>query len=160
MQNMTQTETHVEFTETMSTGMRIFLFLIGLFPWLAPYELLIKPHWTGFNVATLFFLIISLGAISVSFGFIGGAVFGLNQTVTFDLTARTITHRYETAVNTLRTERYTFRDIKQTEIREHDWDNGPNTYSLELRFTDKHKIFIGNFSSRNEVEEIRKLLQT
>lgn len=159
MQNMTQTETKIEITETMSTGFRVFLFIIGLFPWLAPYELLIKPGWTGFNLATLFFLIISLGAIAVSFGFIGAAVFGMNQTATFDLAARVITHRYETAVNALRTKQYTLHDIAKTEVREHDWDSGPNTYSIEIHFKDKHKIMCGNFSSRKEAEEMLNTIQ-
>jgi hypothetical protein len=154
MQIMTQTETKIEITETMSTGIRAFLFIVGLFPWLAPYQLLIKPGWTGFNIATLFFLIISLGAIAVSFGFIGAAVFGMNQTTSINLSARAITHRYETTVNALRTKHYTFRDIAKTEVREHDWDSGPNTYSLEIHFKDRHKILCGNFSSRKEAEAV------
>ncbi len=32
MKNMTQTETRIEFTETMSTETRVFLFIFGLFP--------------------------------------------------------------------------------------------------------------------------------
>jgi hypothetical protein len=91
MQNTTQTETRIDFTEIMSTATRVFLFILGLFPWLAPYELLIKPGWSEFSLAMLFFLVISLGAIAVSLGFIGAAVFGMNQTVTFELTARSIT---------------------------------------------------------------------
>lgn len=155
MQNMTQTEARIEFTETMSTGTRVFLFILGLFPWLAPYEFFVKHHWSEFSLITLFFLIISLGAIAVSFGFIGAALFGLDQTITFDLNDKTVTHRYETAVNALRTKRYSFCDIIRTEVREHDWDSAPNTYSLEIHFADRHKILCGNFSSRQEVENIQ-----
>ena len=131
---------------------------MGLLPWLAPYELLIKPGWTGFNVMTLVFAAISLGAIAISLAFIGGAVFGMNQTATFDLTSRTITHRYETAVNALRTKHYSFDDMTKSEVREHDWDSGPRTYSLEINFKDKHKILCGNFPSREEAEEVLKYL--
>ncbi len=92
-----QKDGQIQFTEQMSTGLRIFLFLVGLFPWMAPYELLIKPGWTGFHVTTLFFVIISLGAIAVSLAFIGGAIFGLNQMLTIDPASRTITHAYESA---------------------------------------------------------------
>ncbi len=158
MSKITQTNGKIEITETMSTGIRVFLFLLGLLPWMAPYELLIKPGWTGFHIPTLVFLIISLGAIAVSIGFIGAAIFGMNQTATFDLTARTITHRYETTVNALRTKRYSFNDISKSEVREHNWDSGPNTYSLEIHFNDKHKILCGNFPSRKEAEEILKYL--
>lgn len=154
MSHITQSANKIEITETMSTGVRVFLFLLGLLPWLAPYELLIKPGWTGFHISTLVFLAISLGAIAISLGFIGAAVFGMNQTATFDLTSRTITHRYETAVNALRIKNYSFNDISRSEVREHNWDNGPNTYSLEIYFKDKHKILCGNFSSRKEAEEV------
>ena len=158
MSSVIQTNGKIEITETMSTGVRTFLFIMGFLPWLAPYELLIKPGWTGFSIMTLVFAAISLGAIAISLGFIGAAVFGMNQTVTFDLTARTITHRYETAVNALRTKRYSFSDMTKSEVREHDWDSGPRTYSLEIYFKDKHKILCGNFPSREEAEEILKYL--
>lgn len=154
MPNVTQTQDRIEITESVSVGLRIFLFILGLLPWLAPYELLIKPGWTGFSIITLFFLIISLGAIAVSFGFISAAIFGMNQTVTFDLASRTITHRYATAINPWRTKRYSFNDITKSEIREHDWDTGPRTYSLEIYLKDKHKILIGNFASRKEAESV------
>ena len=154
MPTVTQTNDKIEITETMSTGIRIFLFIMGLLPWMAPYELLIKPGWTGFSLMTLVFVGISLGAIAVSFGFIGAAIFGMNQTTTFDLNARTITHRYETIVNALRTKRYSFNDMTKSEVREHNWDSGPNTYSLEIYFKDKHKILCGNFSSRAEAESV------
>ena len=64
----------------------------------------------------------------------------------------------ETAVNALRTKRYSFSDMTKSEVREHDWDSGPRTYSLEIYFKDKHKILCGNFPSREEAEEILKYL--
>ncbi len=88
MPTVTQTENKIVITETMSTGIRVFLFIMGLLPWMAPYELLIKPGWTGLSLMTLVFVGISLGAIAVSFGFIGAAIFGMNQTATFDLNTR------------------------------------------------------------------------
>lgn len=158
MPNITQTEDKIEIVETMSSGIRIFLFLMGLLPWLAPYEFFVKRQWHEFSFVMLFFILISLGAIAVSFGFIGAAVFGMNQTTTFDLKHQTVIHRYETAVNAQRTKRYTFRDIAKTEVREHDWDSGPSTYSLEIYFQDRHKILCGNFSSRTEAEDISRFL--
>ncbi len=155
MKNVIQTETHIEFTETMPIGMRVFLFVFGLFPWLAPYELLIKPRWSEFSLLMLFFIILSLGAISVSVGFIGGALLGLDQTVIFDLKKQTIAHKYKTAFSALRTKHYSFGDITKTEILEHDWDNGPDTYSLEIHFLDRYKIRCGDFPSRKEAENIQ-----
>ena len=154
MTHLTQIEDKIEITETMSTGIRIFLFLMGLLPWLAPYEFFVKRQWNEFSFVMIFFILISLGAVAISFGFIGAAVFGMNQIITFDLKNQTVTHRYETAVNALQTKRYNFRDITKTEVREHDWDSGPRTYSLEIYFKDGHKILCGNFSSLKESEEV------
>jgi hypothetical protein len=97
----------IQFTEQMSTSLRIFLCLVGLLPWMAPYELLIKPGWTGFHVMTILFIIISLGAIAISLAFIGGAIFGLDQTLTIDPARYIITHAYESAVIPLRVRKYT-----------------------------------------------------
>lgn len=152
---MPQAEDKIELTETMSIGIRVFLFIVGLFPWIVPYEFFIKHHWNRFSLAMLFFLVISLGAVSVSLAFIGEALFGLNQTITFALSARTVTHHYETAINALRTKRYSFHDITKIEVHEHDWDTGPHTYSLEIHFKDRHKLLFGNFSSRKEAEDVQ-----
>jgi hypothetical protein len=158
MPSLTQTEDKIEIVETMSTGIRIFLFVIGLLPWLAPYEFFVKHQWSEFSFVMIFFILIALGAIAVSLGFIGAAVFGMNQTTTFDLKYQTITHRYETAFNALQIKRDTFRDLTKTEVREHNWDSGPSTYSLGIYFKDGHKLLCGNFSSRAEAEDMLRLL--
>ncbi|MBI5840342.1 MAG: hypothetical protein HZB19_09590 [Chloroflexi bacterium] len=132
MKETVETNDRIEFKERTSTGLRVFLFVVGLLPWFAPYELLIKPGWNGFHWLTIFFVVISLGAIVVSFGFIGGAIFGMNQTLTFNSQTRTITHAYETAVTSLREKRYAFRDVNKIEISTHDWDTGPSTYGLKI----------------------------
>jgi ABC-type Na+ efflux pump permease subunit len=81
-------------------------FLVGLFPWMAPYQLLIKHGWTELNIFMVFPIIISLGAILVSLLFIAASLFGLNQTLTIDPVSRTITHAYESAIIPLRVKKY------------------------------------------------------
>lgn len=151
-----QNNERIEITEQMSTGLRVFLFIIGLLPWMAPYELLIKPGWTGFKLFTLFFLAISLGAIAVSLAFMAGAVFGLNQTLTIDPVRRTITHAYESTVTPLRIRNYSLNQLKSIEIMTHDWDNGPSTYGLKFTFTDGHKTEPGTFESKMEAEQLKE----
>ena len=146
----------IQFTEQMSTGLRLFLFLVGLLPWMAPYELLIKPGWTGFHVITIFFIIISLGAIAVSLAFIGGAIFGLNQTLTIDPANRLITHAYESAVIPLRVRKYTFNQLKSIEIMTHDWDSGPSTHGLKFIFTDGRQTEPGTFYSQGDAEKMKE----
>ena len=154
-----QNNERIEITEQMSTGLRVFLFIIGLLPWMAPYELLIKPSWTGFNLFTLFFLAISLGAIAVSLAFMAGAIFGLNQTLTIDLVRRTITHAYESTVTPLRVRKYSLNQLKSIEIMTHDWDNGPSTYGLKFTFKDGHKTEPGTLESKIEAEQLKEKIE-
>ena len=143
----------------MSTGLRVFIFLVGLFPWLAPYELLIKPGWTEFNSVTLFSLIISLGAIAVSLAFIGGAFFGLNQALTIDINSRTITHAYESVAFPLRVKKYSFEQLKSIEIVTHNWDNGPSTHGLKFTFSDGHKAEPGSIDSWEDARKLKEKIE-
>ncbi len=56
----------ITFSERMPTGVRIpdldITNRIRFIPFLAPYDLLIRPGWTSFNLMLLFAIIISLGA--------------------------------------------------------------------------------------------------
>jgi hypothetical protein len=148
----------IQFTEQMSTGLRTFLFIVGLLPWMAPYELLIKPGWSGFNLSTIFFLLISLGAIAVSLAFIG-AIFGLNQTLTIDPNSRIIIHSYESTMSPLRVRKYNFDELKRIEIMTHDWDSGPATYGLKFTFKDEHHAEPGNFNSKIEAVKIKEEIE-
>jgi hypothetical protein len=159
MEQIVQTDDHIEFSERMSAGLRVFLFIVGLFPWLAPYELLIKPGWSGFSIFTLFLLVISLGAVAVSLAFIGGAIFGLNQTLTFDRSSRSITHAYESTLVPLRVKKYSFAQLKDIEIAEHDWDSGPSTYGLKFTFSDGHHTEPGSLSSREEARQWQERIE-
>lgn len=159
MEQIVQTGNRIEFTERMSAGLRVFLFVVGLLPWLAPYELLIRPGWTGFSIFTLFFLVISLGAVAVSLAFIGGAIFGLNQTLTIDRARRTITHAYESTAFPLKVRTYAFGQLQSIEIVEHNWDNGPSTYGLKFTFRDGHHTEPGSLSSREEARQWQERIQ-
>jgi hypothetical protein len=149
----------IQITEQMSTGLRVFIFLVGLLPWRAPYELLIKPGWTGFHLTTIFFIVISLGAIAVSLAFIGGAIFGLNQMLTIDPANRTIIHAYESAVIPVRVRKYSFEQLQNIEIMMHTWDSGPSTYGLKFTFSDGHKTEPGAFDSQEEAEKMKEKIE-
>jgi hypothetical protein len=159
MEQITQTADRIEFTERMSAGLRVFLFVVGLLPWLAPYELLIRPGWTGFSIFTLFFLVISLGAVTVSLAFIGGAIFGLNQTLMFDRSSRVITHAYESTLVPLHVKKYSFTQLKSIEIAEHDWDSSPSTYGLKFTFSDGHHTEPRSLSSREEARQWKEQIE-
>jgi hypothetical protein len=159
MEQIVQTGDRIEFTEHMSAGMRVFLFIVGLLPWLAPYELLIRPGWTRFSIFTLFFLVISLGAVAVSLAFIGGAIFGLNQTLTIDRACRTIIHAYESAAFPLKVRTYAFGQLQSIELMDHDWDSGPSTHGLKFTFADGHHTEPGSLSSREEARQWKEQIE-
>jgi hypothetical protein len=121
-----------------------------LFPWIAPYQLLIKPNWTGFDLMTIFFAIISLGAITVSLFFLVAALFGLNQTLTIDATTRTIVHKYESAIAPLRKKVYAFSQLHSIEAVTHDWTDGDSAHGLKFSFADGYKTEPGSFISLDE----------
>jgi hypothetical protein len=158
MESFIQTDDRIVITERMSAGMRVFLFVVGLLPWLAPYELLIRPGWTGFSIFTLFFLIISLGAVAVSLAFIGGAIFGMNQTLRFDANTETVRYTYETSITKLREKNYSFRDISSIELHTHEWDSRPYTYGLQIVFSDKRKVQVGDIAEKAVAESYRHTL--
>jgi hypothetical protein len=159
MDPIVQTDNRIEITERMSTGLRVFLVVLGLFPWIAPYELLIKPGWSGFNLSTLGMSVISLGAIAVSLAFIGASIFGLNQTLTIDRTRRTITHAYEAVAIPMQVKTYSFGQVQSIEIVEHDWESGPSTYSLKFTFNDGHHTATGSLSSCEEAMQWKEKIE-
>jgi hypothetical protein len=158
MSTVHENNMQIGFTERISPGTRAALFVLGLLPWLAPYELLFKPRWEGVGTAMLFAVIISLGAIAISLAFIGCAIFGLDQTLIFDLKTKTVLHRYQNTVTSLRTKRYTFREIRQIETYIHEWESRPNTYSLRILFSDGRKTNVGGFSEQAEADQMRERL--
>lgn len=148
----------IEFSDRMHIGLRVFLFIAGLLPWMAPYELLIKPHWKEFNLFSLFFFFISLGAISVSCVFICGALFGLNQTLSFDADTRTVHYAYESFIMKFREKRYAFCDVSSIEIYTHEWDSRPDSYGLEITFCDKLKVQVVDSNDKREADRYRETL--
>jgi len=158
MSTVHENDMQIGFTERISPGARAALFVFGLLPWLAPYELLFKPRWDAFGIALLFAIAVSLGAIAISLAFMGGAIFGLDQTLTFDLNTKTILHCYQNTVTSLRAKRYTFREICQIETYIHEWESRPNTYSLRILFSDGRKITVGGFSDQVEADQMRERL--
>lgn len=159
MPNIIENDGQIQIMERIPAGLRVFLFIVGLLPWLAPYEFLIKPGWMGLNAMTVFFVIISLGAIVVSLFFLAAAVFGLNQTFTFDSKTRTIVHAYGNVVAPLRLKKYTFGQLKSIEIVKHDWTDAPSTYGLKLTFIAGHKFEPGPFASLDAAHALKERVE-
>jgi hypothetical protein len=96
--------------------------------------------------------------MAVSLGFIGGAIFGLNQTLIFDANSRTALYRYETSFTKLREKSYSFRDISSIAVYAHDWDSRPTSYGLRIVFLDKRKVNVGDIAEKNKADNYRDIL--
>ena len=123
----------MEIRSRMRVGMRILLAALGLFPLLAPYELLIKIDWEHF-MNPFFFLaaFISAGAMALSAFLFFAAVAGLSSKIVFD--RRTATFSYSSEAPAVRRTRQVqpLSDVRSTEIGVHDWSDSAPTYHLRI----------------------------
>lgn len=143
----------IVFSERMPAGLRILLILFGFVPFLAPYDLLIRPGWTGFSLPLVFAIIVSLGAVAVGLLLIFSGLFGLNQVLHFDVSTRTILYAYETPLIPIRRFRYQFGDVVEMNVNAHDWSEAPSTYGVQVIFRDGRKTEVGSFAKELEATE-------
>jgi hypothetical protein len=144
----------------MLVGMRVLLFLIALFPLIAPYELLLKPRWTGYvNVFFLFAALVSLGAMCVSALFVWAAVAGIQSRMMFDRARRLFTYTAWAPVMGTRTSRCGLDAITALEVETHDWSDGAPSYSLRVVMADQQAFRTGSSWSREEVETLRRRVE-
>lgn len=147
----------LEIESPMRVGMRIVLFLIALFPLLAPYELLWKPRWTGFlNVFFLFAALVSLGALCVSALFVWAAVAGISSRMTFERGRGRLTSTAWAPVMGTRVTRCRLDAITAVEIETHEWSDGAPSYSLKVVASDGQAFRTGSSWSRDEVAALRR----
>ena len=143
----------IEFVYHLSPIARIIFLLFSLIPLLAPYELLIKPSWDGkISIVLLFFIVISIGAVLVSFFFVSAALFGRSQFFEFDPSRRVVIYRFKTAFFSLREERYDFSKIEALQIKVNEWDSKADTYDISVKIQDRPEMNFGDFSSRQDAE--------
>jgi hypothetical protein len=156
-----QTETTLELTNRVSPGLRVFIFVIGLIPLLAPYELLFKVKWNEyFNLAFLFALAISLGALTVTGFFIFFALMAFSRRLNFDLNRKVVIYGFNHALQPYREELYDFEDFAITAVEEHDSSDGPASYSLVLYTHGGSDISIGYFNERTQADYYRNMIES
>ena len=161
-----QSGSQIEFVTHVPPVGRILLFLIGLLPLLAPYELLIKPQWADdFYFSPIFWLslLISAGAMALTFFAVFAALYGLNQRVRFDADGQLITHGFEAALLPYRERRYPFSAVETLCVKRHEWIESPTTYSLALKVEGVREVEFGNFTTEEDAERhlsaIRKIVK-
>ena len=116
MDKITQTGQRLEFDKHIRAGIRIVIFLAGLIPLLAPYELLVKIRWESFfNLPFLFSLLISIGALAVSIGFFF-ALLAKREYLCFDARKSAVIYGWNTVVHAHRKSVYRLDEISELKL--------------------------------------------
>ena len=160
MDTITQTSQTLAFDKRVHPAVRVVIFLFGLLPLLAPYELLVKARWNVFFSLPFFISLlfsIFLAAFSVFIIFI--ALFAQNQHVCFDRDRSMLTYGWSDAVRAYRETSHRFQEISEPELKVHDWSDGPNSYDLLVKTRSGDKISFGDFSSREEAERYQSIVK-
>lgn len=144
----------------MRPGLRILLMLLGVFPLIAPYELLVRIDWQDY-VHPFFLLaaLVSAGAVAVSLFFFVAALAGISSQLVFDGTDSTFTYSFESPVVRRNSRVYPLSAVRTVEVREHTWTDGAPTYHLRVEIGDGVVIESGSSGSREEVEAIQARIE-
>lgn len=150
----------LEIESPMPAGKRILFLLLALFPLLAPYEILVKPRWTGFvNVFFLFAALVSLGALVVSAFLAWAAVAGIRSRMTFDRARGLFTYTASAPAMGTRTTRCPLDAIAAVTVQTHEWSDGAPSYSLNVLTKDEKTFRTSSVWSRAEVEALRNRVE-
>jgi hypothetical protein len=143
----------IAFTDRFPLVQRIALFLFGLLPLSAPYELLILPLQRGDSDVVAFIpVLISLVSLAVSILFIASALFGSEQSIIFDAGLRTIIHRSRPGLASVREQRHPFGMVARIEMRTHEGGDGPASHNIILGITKGPEVEFGHFGSKDDAE--------
>lgn len=148
-------EDFIEIQSKLPTGQRVLFLVFSLIPWIAPYQLIIKPGWMDyFNVFFLIALVISLGAIVVSAFFIWAAIAGLNSLLRFDKRQGILSCSEGAPILKWRTTQCTMDAISSLRIEKHDWSDGSPSYTIQIVIHDGREFKSGSSWSLTEMQDI------
>ena len=164
MLEYSEAEGVIKLVSPMPAGRRLLFALLALFPLIAPYELLIKPHWEEWLHPAFFFAAaIALGAIALSLFLLFAALAGLEQRFTFDIPAGEFTYWRRAPILPARSRVWTFDSITGVDLIVHEWSDGPDSYSVRVLGPDGISIDSGSTDSRTDVERyvsrLREILE-
>lgn len=149
MPRVIEREQSIEIREDMTWDRRVLFLLLGFFPLIAPYELLIEPEWnTLFNFFFLLSLLISLGAIFVS-GFLFFAAFaGLSTLLKFDAARRECIYIHHAPIVPFRRDVISYDAIDRIDLEQHDWTDGAPSFSVRVQLRDEGAVKSASFQSQ------------
>jgi len=150
-------EARLEVRSPMRVGMRVVFALLGLFPLIAPYQLLVRTAWTTY-LHPFFALaaVISLGAMALSAFLFFAAVAAMSSGMVFDRRTATV-RAWSSAPIVRRTEReVAWSHVVGVEVARTDWTDGSPSYRLRVALADGSALESGSSWSRGEIEAIRE----
>ena len=160
MDSTTESGELIEFSDHISPLVRVLIFVFGLLPLYASYDLLLPlSRWNSFSVFLLWAMVISLGATVVSFLFMAVAFLGISSTVRFDSKSRTVTYSWQTGVTGLRVSQHLFEEIERLGIETHEWTDGPSTHSIVAELKAGGSFEFGKFDARAAAERYLEKLE-
>ena len=147
----------LEIRSTLRAGQRVLYALFSLVPLLAPYELLIRPGWSGYgNPFFLFAAAISVGAVTVSLFLLWAAVAGLDTRLRLDGRRSSFTYVSRAPILRMPTVRGRLADIAELRLEQHDWSDGEPSWTVVAVTRDGRKLHAGSSFDRENVEEIAR----
>ena len=159
MDKITQSSQTLVFDKRVHPAIRFGIFLVSLFPLLAPYELLFKIRWEGFfNPSFFISLVFSMIMLAASAFVMFIALFAQNQHVCFDGDRSTLTYGWSDAVRAYRETDYRFEEISEPELETHTWSDSPNSYDLLVKIRSGIKISFGDFESKEKAQYYQDIL--
>jgi hypothetical protein len=152
MTALIEREGRVEIVSPMPTGIRVLLAVAGVFPFIAPYELLFAVDWNDyFSLAFAFALAISVGAAAVGLLFLYASVGGIGSVLAFDPQRRLLTYTTTSILRPRRVSTYSLDQVTGIDVRTHEWSEGGDSYAVRVRVGDD-VLETGTSSSKEEVE--------
>jgi hypothetical protein len=159
MDKITQSGKTLVFDKQVHPAIRFGIFLVSLFPLLAPYELLFKIHWEGFfNPSFFISMVFSMIMVAFSAFIMFIALFARNQLVCFNGDRSTLTYGWRDAVHAYRETDYRFEEISEPELETHTWSDSPNSYDLLVKTRSGLKISFGDFASKEKAQYYHEIL--
>ena len=153
MSKVIETGTTFEIQDMMPLGRRVLFALLALLPLLAPYELLLRPHWTDyFNLVFLFFLIVSLGALTVSALLLWAAIAGLSKVLRFDRSTGLLIYQSGAPIVRWRKTEQPLSDVEKIAVNMHEWTDGAPSYSMDVTLRSGQGFRIGSSWNQEEIE--------
>ncbi len=120
------------YCEPMRGLARVLLFLAGLVPFLAPYELLIRPGVPVFRLGMIPLWVIAIGATCVGTVLLAAAVLGFTKTVHFDRQRRLVIVRADGIFGLSHVRTHAFERLGMPGVHLDDDTEGPPVYRLEI----------------------------